>query len=76
MSLLHRKHRSTVLLTCAGTLLGWAFMAVVFLKRGALQASIQQIVGVTIACYLVVLTGFIIGGLFLTPAPKHLPTLE
>jgi hypothetical protein len=74
VALLHRKHRSAMLLTCAGTLLGWAFIAVVFIKRGALQASIQQIVGVAIVCYLVVLTGFIIGGFLLTPAPKPVST--
>lgn len=76
VALLHHKHRNAMLLTCAGALLGWTFMAVLLLKRGALQASIQQIVGGTIFCYLVALTGFVIGGFLLTPAPKRVPTLE
>jgi hypothetical protein len=76
VALLHRNHRNAMILTCAAALLGWVFTAVVFFKRGALQASIGQIVGGTIVLYLVVLTGFIIGGFFLTPAPKPVPTPE
>lgn len=76
VALLHRKHRSAMLLTCAVTLLGWAFMIVVLFKRGALQAPTQQILGITIVCYLVVLAGFIVGVVFLIPPPKPFPTLE
>jgi hypothetical protein len=61
--------RRAMLLTCAGALLGWAFMAILFLKKGALQHPIHQILVATIVYYLVALTGFAIGALLL-PAPS------
>jgi hypothetical protein len=76
VTLLHGKLRNAMFLTGAVTLIGWAFMAVLFLKRGASQSSIQQIVGATIICYLVILTGFVIGGFLFTPARKSVLKLE
>jgi hypothetical protein len=70
VALLHREHRSAMLVTSAGALLGWAFMVTIFFKQGALRHSFQQIVAVTILYYLVALTGFVIGGFLLTSAAK------
>jgi len=70
VALLHRRHRNAMLLTSAGALLGWALVAILLLKKGALQHSFTQIAAVTIVYYLVALTGFVIGGFLLTPASK------
>jgi hypothetical protein len=70
VALLHRGHRNAMLLTGAAALLGWAPMAIVFLKTGSLHHPLLQIAGATIVYYLVALTGFVIGGLFFIPAPK------
>jgi len=70
VALLHRRHRNAMLLTSAGALLGWALIAIMLLKRGALQHSPMQIAGATIVYYLVALTGFTIGGFLFTPAPQ------
>jgi len=59
-----------MLLTSAGALLGWALIAIMLLKRGALQQPPTQIAGATIVYYLVALTGFMIGGFLFTPAPQ------
>jgi len=70
VALLHRGYRNAMLLTGAAALLGWALMAILFLKKGAFHAPLLQIAGATIIYYLVALTGFVIGGFFFTPAPK------
>lgn len=70
VALLHRRYRNAMLLTSAGALPGWALIAIVLLKRGALQHSPMQIAGATIVYYLVTLTGFTIGGFVFTPAPQ------
>jgi len=70
VALLHRGHRNAMLLTGAAALLGWALMAILFLKPGSLRHLLLQIAGATIVDYLVVLAGFAIGGFFFTPAPK------
>lgn len=70
VALLHRKHRNAMLLTCAGALPGWALLVIIFLKKGSLQHSFLQIAIVAIVYYVVALTGFVIGGFLLTPAPK------
>jgi len=70
VALLHRRYRNAMLLTSAGALLGWALIAIMLLKRGALQQSPMQIAGATIVYYLVALTGFMIGGFLFTPAPQ------
>jgi len=70
VGLLHRRFRNAMLLTSAGALLGWALIAIMLLKRGALQQPPTQIAGATIVYYLVALTGFMIGGFLFTPAPQ------
>jgi hypothetical protein len=70
VALLHRGHRNAMLLTSATALLGWALMAIVFLKTGALQAPVLKIAGATVVYYFVAVTGFAIGGFLFTPAPK------
>lgn len=70
VALLHRGHRNAMLLTGAAALLGWALMAIVFLKTGSLQQPLLRIAGATIVYYLVALSGFAIGGFLFTPAPK------
>jgi hypothetical protein len=66
----HRGHRNAMLLTGAAALLGWALMAIVFLKMGSLQHPLLQIAGATIVYYLVALIGFAIGGFLFTPADR------
>ena len=70
VALLHRGHGNAMLLTGAAALLGWALMAIVFLKTGSLQHPLLQIAAATVVYYLVALTGFAIGGFLFTPAPK------
>ena len=70
VALLHRRYRNAMLLTSAGALLGWALIAIMLLKRGALQHPLLQIAGATIVYYLLALTGFTIGGFLFTPAPQ------
>jgi hypothetical protein len=71
VALLHRGHRNAMLLTGAAGLLGWALMAIVFLKAASLQHPLLQIIAeASIVDYLVILAGFAIGGFLLTPAPK------
>jgi hypothetical protein len=70
VAFLHRKHRTAVLLTCAGTLPGWVWIAVVLFKRGALQHSFLQIAIVAMIYYAVALPGFLVGGFLLNRAPK------
>jgi hypothetical protein len=62
VALLHRGHRNVMLLTGAAALLGWALIAIVFLKTGSLQHPLLQIAWANIVYYLVALTGFAIGG--------------
>ena len=70
VALLHRGHRNAMLLTGAAALLGWALMAILFLKPGSLRHLLLQIAGATIVDYLVVLAGFAIGGFFSLPPPN------
>ena len=70
VALLHRGYRNAMLLAGAAALLGWALMAIVILKAGSLHHPLLQIAGATIVYYLVVLSGFAIGGFFFTPSPK------
>jgi hypothetical protein len=69
VALLHRRYRNAMLLTSAAALPGWALIAIMLLKRGALQQSPMKIAGATMVYYLVALTGFMIGGFLFSPAP-------
>jgi hypothetical protein len=83
VAVMHRENRNTVLLTSAATLLGWAVIAIMFLKKGALQHSLPHIATVAIVYYLVAVTGFAIGGFLInitprpdTPAGEHASALS
>jgi hypothetical protein len=67
VALLHRGHRNPMLLTGGAALLGWALMAIVFLKTGSLQHPLLQIAAATVVYYVVALTGFAIGGFLFLP---------
>jgi hypothetical protein len=71
VAFLHRRFRNAMLLTSAGALPGWALMAVMLLKRGALQQPPMQIAAATVVYYVVVLAGFAIGGLLFAPTPQR-----
>lgn len=58
----YRRHRYAMRFTSAAALLGWALLAIMLLKKDALQHSPLQIAVVTIVYYLVALAGFSIGG--------------
>ena len=60
---LHRKYRNAMLMTGAGALLVWALLAILLLKKDALQHSFLQIAVTAIIYYVVAAAGFVIGGL-------------
>jgi hypothetical protein len=45
---LHGRNRNAALLTGAGALLGWALMAIVFLKTGSFQHCLLEVAAATI----------------------------
>lgn len=67
VALLSRRHRNTVLLTSAATLLGWGLLESMLLNKGG---SLQQILIFAVIYYLVAVPGFTISGFLFTRIPK------
>jgi hypothetical protein len=69
VALLHRGHRTAMLLVGAAALPGWALTAILF-QTGSLQRQLPQIAGAAVVYYLVALIGFAVGGSLSSPASK------
>jgi hypothetical protein len=70
VALAYRTPRSTMLTASAVALLAWAFASILFLKRGALQHSVLQIIAAALFYYAIALSGLIAGGMLPTLARR------